>query len=199
MKKFVLIIAICTLFFSPIAADYIYAQESTGDAMIEEKMEDDAEMVEEAMDSHSNKSELSTYELFWPVVAGKTRGDSLYSLKRLKEKLLGLLVFGEAKKTGYNLDLATKRILEADELSSRDDSGNAIKSLSEAVENIKEASEKWSEVEQPEQYLVQINEMNNRLENMQIFLNGKISDTDGELKQTYEQLLTEVANLDGNI
>jgi len=69
------------------------------------------------VDDDSSKSmEVNSFELFWPVVAGKTKGDSLYGLKLFKEKLRGFLIFGEPQKANYNAFLATKRLVEAEKL-----------------------------------------------------------------------------------
>ncbi|MEK7526563.1 MAG: DUF5667 domain-containing protein [Patescibacteria group bacterium] len=60
--------------------------------------------------------EINTFDLFWPIVAGRTRGDSLYSLKILKENVRGSLIFSNTKKSDYYVFLLTKRTVEADKL-----------------------------------------------------------------------------------
>ncbi len=59
---------------------------------------------------------VDSYELFWPLVAGKVEGDSLYSLKILKEKIRGALIFSNLKKSEYNTLLSEKRLLEFEKL-----------------------------------------------------------------------------------
>lgn len=74
--------------------------------------------------------EVNSYELFWPIVAGKVEGDSLYSLKRLKEKIRGLLIFSNLRKAEYYAVLSQKRLVEFEKLALTDkDYENAAKTL----------------------------------------------------------------------
>lgn len=59
---------------------------------------------------------VDSFELFWPVVAGRTRGDSFYFLKTFKEKLREMLLFSNFKKADYNIMLSVKRTVEAEKL-----------------------------------------------------------------------------------
>lgn len=59
---------------------------------------------------------VNSFEMFWPLVAGKTKGDSLYFLKRLKETGRGWLIFGKTQKFDYKIFLAAKRTLEGEKL-----------------------------------------------------------------------------------
>ncbi len=60
---------------------------------------------------------VDSYELFYPMVAGKTVADGfIYKLKILKENIRGSLIFGTVQKENYNVYLATKRLLEAEKL-----------------------------------------------------------------------------------
>jgi len=61
-------------------------------------------------------SKMTTYEMFWPVVAGKVPGDRFYSLKLWRDKLLGYLYVSPLKKSEYFKQLANKRLLEAEKL-----------------------------------------------------------------------------------
>ena len=60
--------------------------------------------------------EVNSYELFWPVVAGRVMGEPMYSLKAFKENIRGLLMSGSRKKFSYNVQLAEKRAVEAEKL-----------------------------------------------------------------------------------
>lgn len=60
--------------------------------------------------------EVNSYELFWPIVAGRVHGDSLYSLKLFKENLRGRFIFSNLKKAEYNTVLSEKRIMEFEKL-----------------------------------------------------------------------------------
>lgn len=79
-----------------------------------------------------NPENVTSYELFWPVTAGKVMGDSLYSVKTLKENVRGWLIFGNYKKSEYSLLLSEKRLVEAEKLITvNKDEANAIKTLAE--------------------------------------------------------------------
>ncbi len=58
----------------------------------------------------------SSYELFYPITAGKVLGDPLYFLKQIKEKLREILIFGTLQKAEYDLTLSEKRMVEAEYL-----------------------------------------------------------------------------------
>jgi len=90
-------------------------------------------------------AELNSFELFWPLAAGRTRGDSLYFLKRLKEKVRGALIFGKPQKAEYKVFLTTKRVLEAEKLLNEGKSNLVNETLTEALEELEEASKEWFE------------------------------------------------------
>lgn len=76
---------------------------------------------------------VNSYELFWPIVAGKVKGDSLYSLKTLKESVRERLIYSKYRRAEYNLTLSVKRVVEAEKLyliNKRSDL--ALETLSEA-------------------------------------------------------------------
>jgi hypothetical protein len=88
-------------------------------------------------------SNVNSFELFWPMVAGKTQADSLYSLKRLKENLRGVFIFGGAQKADYNLLLATKRSLEAEKLLNEDNKDLANKTLDDMNNQLNSSLDLW--------------------------------------------------------
>lgn len=59
---------------------------------------------------------VNSYELFWPISAGRVMGDQLYSLKLFKEGLREAFIFNDSKKAEYNVSLSTKRVVEAEKL-----------------------------------------------------------------------------------
>lgn len=61
-------------------------------------------------------SSMTTYEMFWPIVAGKVPGDKFYNLKLWRDKLASLLFFDKVKKSEYLKQLANKRLVEAEKL-----------------------------------------------------------------------------------
>lgn len=74
--------------------------------------------------------EVNSYELFWPIVAGRVQGDSMYSLKILKEKVRGRLIFSNLRKAEYNTVLSEKRLLEFEKLAiTNKDFKNSAKTL----------------------------------------------------------------------
>ncbi len=59
---------------------------------------------------------VDTFDLFWPVSAGKVMGDKLYFLKSFKEKVRELFIFGNYQKADFNILLAEKRFAESEKL-----------------------------------------------------------------------------------
>lgn len=82
---------------------------------------------------------VDSYNLFWPLSAGKTETDSLYSLKLFKETLVGWFTFGDTKKVDYAILLGTKRVLEAEKLLGEGKSELAIRALGQAETRFGEA------------------------------------------------------------
>ncbi len=64
----------------------------------------------------SSPRPTTSYELFWPIVAGRLPDDSLYFLKTLKEKLELFLAFSSSKKANQYLTLSKKRLVESEKL-----------------------------------------------------------------------------------
>lgn len=58
----------------------------------------------------------SSYELFYPIVAGKVPGDKWYGLKMFREKVVSLFLFNPEKKAEYHTSLSKKRLVEAEKL-----------------------------------------------------------------------------------
>lgn len=83
---------------------------------------------------------FSSYEVFWPITAGRVTGDSLYGLKLFKEKLRGMVILNKNKKAEYMVKLSEKRLVEAEKLYiEKKDNTNAKKSMDQSIENLKEA------------------------------------------------------------
>src|SRR3990167_10614639 len=90
---------------------------------------------------------VDSYDLFWPISAGKVMGDPLYFLKSLKESLSELLVFGDYKKAEHNISLSEKRIVEAEYLfmvkkdfrNARESAKEAKSKMEKAIESVKKA------------------------------------------------------------
>ncbi|MFC1625807.1 DUF5667 domain-containing protein [Patescibacteria group bacterium] len=116
-------------------------------------------------------SEVSSFEMFWPIVAGRTMGDSLYSLKSFKEKLRGVLIFGQAQKADYSVFLATKRIVEAEKLILEGKTDLVEKTLVEATKQIDKATVNVTQaLATGNPFQEQAINMGNRLSNLEIFI-----------------------------
>lgn len=73
---------------------------------------------------------VNSFELFWPIVAGKVQGDNLYPLKIFKEKVRGSLIFSKLRKAEYYSVLSQKRLIEFEKLILTDKNyENATKTL----------------------------------------------------------------------
>ncbi len=74
----------------------------------------------------------NSFEIFWPITAGKTVDESGYNLKRFKENLRGMLIIGKLQKANYSIDLGTKRLLEAEKLMNKNNTEPSCIALAEA-------------------------------------------------------------------
>ena len=83
--------------------------------------------------------EVNSYELFWPLVAGRTEDDPLYFLKLFKEGLSGFFIFDLNKKADYAVLLGTKRVLEAEQLLNNGKSDTALKALERSASQFSSA------------------------------------------------------------
>ena len=112
-----------------------------------------------------------SYELFWPLTAGKTMDDPLYFLKLWKEDIGGLFIFNVAKKADYGVMLSTKRILEAEKLLKEEKEDLAVKTLDKALAQLTVARGKFSKVTKTgnDFQLVKTNLLN-KLSNLDVFL-----------------------------
>lgn len=59
---------------------------------------------------------VNSFDLFWPISAGKVAGEPMYFLKSLKENVRGMFIFGDFKKIEYNIILSEKRAVEVEKL-----------------------------------------------------------------------------------
>jgi len=76
--------------------------------------------------------EVDSFELFWPMVAGKTRESGIYRIKKLKEEVRGWLIFGKPQKASYKVFLGVKRVLEAEKLIKEGKTDLALETLRDA-------------------------------------------------------------------
>lgn len=90
----------------------------------------------------------SSYELFYPVTAGKLPGDFLYILKIFRENIIGVLTFDAKRKVEYKTILSQKRLVEAEALLNQKNYEeslslitNCVNKYSQAVQSAKEIKE----------------------------------------------------------
>lgn len=82
---------------------------------------------------------VNSFELFWPLVAGKTESDSFYFLKLLKERIQGWFIGNDSKKADYEVLLGTKRMLETEALIKSNKIDSALKALERADSHFSKA------------------------------------------------------------
>lgn len=88
--------------------------------------------------------EVNSFELFWPMVAGKTVDDGfIYNLKLFKERVRGWFIFGATQKADYQVFLGTKRVLEAEKLLAEEKDELAQISLERATVQLSAAQDSF--------------------------------------------------------
>ena len=116
-------------------------------------------------------SNASSFELFWPIVAGKTAGDSTYKVKILKENLRGLVIFGQVQKADYAVFLAVKRVVEAEKLTNEGKNDLADKTLKAAEAQMVKANASIDKaLASGTASQNKTTEIKNRLTNLEVFL-----------------------------
>lgn len=135
-------------------------------------------------------SQIDTFTLFWPLTAGKTKADSMYFLKRIKEDMRGFLIFSKPQKAEYKVFLATKRVLEADSLISSGKSDIASQSLDDAIENLDEATSLMDQSKDDPARAAVVDEMKNKLKNINqllSYLTRKGSEPASKIQETNDK------------
>ena len=146
----------------------------------------------------SPPSNISSFELFWPIVAGKTMDDSLYTLKTLKERVRGFLIFGKPQKADYSVFLATKRVVEAEKLINENKREFAVKTLDKAIVLLESAEMKVSGALGESISSDTKNNINKQLENLEIFIPRLIAQDDN-LAGKLQEVLNVVKTLNFKI
>lgn len=153
---------------------------------------------EENSTPSSSVKTATSFELFWPLVAGKTNDESFYFLKKVKEQVRGLFYFSPELKADYSVFLATKRLLEAEKLLSLKKKDNFEQTMSEAKSNIQSAEKYIEEAKSRQINLGNAKStMKPRLDNMELFTKKLIEDN-AENKDTLQGFLEEVSKLNSN-
>lgn len=141
-------------------------------------------------------TEISSFELFWPIVAGKTIDDPLYFLKNLKETIRGWLIFGKPQKTEYAVFLATKRVVEAEKLINKSKFDLADRTLDRAISQLKVAERNVGKMDGFLEDVV--NQINNKLDNLEKFIPWLASQNE-EMKDKLQSILEKVKLLNQKV
>lgn len=132
---------------------------------------------------------VNSYEIFWPLTAGKTIDDPLYFLKTFKENVRGWLIFGSAQKADYAVFLGTKRVLEAAKLIAEDKKELANQTFDKALEQFEIAQKNVEEASSKDALLANsVATMKPRLTNLINFLPTLKSDKANEVLQKVSDL-----------
>lgn len=135
----------------------------------------------------------SSFELFWPLSAGRTEGDSLYGLKLLKEQIRGWFIFKEAPKADYQVMLSTKRILEADKLLQGNKTDQTVKTLDQALINLRDARLNIASAQDAGDNFSAIKEnLTKQLLNLEAFIPRLIGGTSGDIQKRLEKVKENV-------
>lgn len=129
-----------------------------------------------------------SYTLFWPVVAGKTMDNRLFFLKEWKESIKGVFIFGRAESVDYEIQLSTKRILETEKLLNEKKNIYALKSLERAKEYLISAHQGLQSSEKNKLNHDAINNINNQLENLDMFLVSLNTNTNEDVKSKINEI-----------
>lgn len=144
-------------------------------------------------EGNSTTSGTPSFELFWPLTAGKTIDDPLYFLKSFKEKLRGMLIFGTAQKAEYAILLGTKRVLEAEKLIHDGKKDVADKTLSLALDQFNLAEKDLDELKANKEPLGQsATTVRPRLDNLVNFLPNLAIDKSKEVLDKVKSLKLKI-------
>ena len=145
-------------------------------------------------------AEVNSFELFWPMVAGRTVEDPLFFLKRLKENLRGWLIFSPSKKADYSVFLLTKRVLEAEKLINQSRKDPAQKTLILAQGELAAGDKNLTKALENKDVSGDVrSNMVKRLNNLETFLKWFIPKSGEEYKSNLEDLLGKVQSMTGKL
>ncbi len=117
-------------------------------------------------EASQSSSTVDSYDLFWPVFAGKTMDESMYPLKLVKESIGEFFAFGDLNKTKYNTTLSEKRLLEAEKLIKNKSYKNLKATLDSSQEKRQKALSFFQKAKDNNRHLDQLKEtMANSLNN----------------------------------
>ncbi len=136
---------------------------------------------------------VNSFELFWPMVAGKTRESKTYFLKILKEKIRNFLIFAPAQKADNNVFLSVKRLLESETLLNVDKKDLATLTLKDAQSEVEKAIGSVAKAKKDELSPVS-GQMKERLSKMQKLI-ALLVDKKPDAKQELQSLDAKIKDL----
>ncbi len=138
---------------------------------------------------------VDSFDLFWPMVAGKTMQSKLYFLKTLKEKVRGFFIFGSAQKADYDIFLGTKRMLEAEALIKGNVPELASKAFDNAASDFDKANVNLNNAKNAGDIAQNTkDEINMRVSNLKKFVNSLIN-TNPSYKDKLQSILDKLNSI----
>lgn len=154
-----------------------------------------AQSVDSETVSATESAKINSFELFWPIVPGKTMNESFYFLKDFKENLRAMFIFGSAQRADYEVMLSVKRILEAEKLYSQNNTDLGNKTLDMAIKRLDLAEKSCAEVnESKKPYGDSGVSMLNRLSNLEVYLGTKVDDEHYD-KDKLNSIVTKIESI----
>lgn len=150
--------------------------------------------------SSSSVAKTDSYTLFWPITAGKVRGDKLYFAKKFKESFRNLITFSDYKKSDYEITLSEKRIVEAEKLYQLKDYENGLETLKDGHKNREKALEKYKKAENIGRYMGDIkNRLKESLKKQRLVLEQIKASVDDSQKQTIDEQLQNITSIESSL
>lgn len=137
----------------------------------------------------------TSYELFWPLTAGKIPGDKFYNLKVWRDNLMGYLFSDPVKKSEYLKQLANKRLLEAEKLLEIKRTALIAETLVKATGQLGQGLNLLVSAESTSRALWLRGEYAKDLRKYLIVLSRMESQAEGETKTTIGKSLAEIKDL----
>ena len=120
------------------------------------------------------------------------------SLKLFKERVRGMVIFGSFKKVDYDVFLTTKRVIEAEALFNSGKQDLANKTLDLAINRLGDAQKRIEKIDATDKAGVIVDRVNNRLNNLEVFLPRLISQNEAS-RDKLQEILDKVQSLNRNI
>lgn len=139
----------------------------------------------------------TTYELFWPLAAGKTVDAKFFFLKNWKENFKGKLLLGSPAKADYELLLTTKRVIEAEKLLDDKKESFGKKSLELAIQRVEKTSALLTKARQGGENIPSVKDnMLNRIDNLNIFLPRLREKADNDGDKLIDLILARIKDIE---